>query len=113
MSILEYSISKMTNTNKHPIDQEYLDFLYKNPNMYDKIFETIKVSTIGISLEDLSNELDISEKILLQCFQVISNSRNTFFQMGIIIYIDSKSKYFYLDSSDPRSREKHPEIYTY
>jgi len=97
----------------HNIDQEYLDFLYNNPNMYDKIFETIKVSTIGISLDDLSVQLDISQKILLQCFQVISNSRNTFFHMGIIFYIANKSKYFYLDSSDPRARENHPEIYTY
>jgi hypothetical protein len=111
MSTKESSASKMNN--KHPIDQEYLDFYNNNPNIYDKIFETVKVSTIGISLIDLSYQLDIPEKILLQCFQVIFNGWNTFFSMGRIIYIKCKSKYFYLDSTDPRSREKNPKIYTY
>lgn len=99
--------------NNIDISNEYIDFIEKKTRTYDSIFEALQVSNIGITSSDLSYQLDIPEKILLQCFKIIIHSWNTFFTKGRIIYNERDNKYYYLDPEDPRSRERKPKIFVY
>lgn len=93
--------------------KEYIDFIEKNPDTFDNIFDALRVSNIGITSLDLSYQLDIPENILLQCFNIIISGWNTFFTKGRIIFNERDNKYYYLDSNDPRSRERKPKIFVY
>ena len=109
-------VSKSSINDQKPkleLDDDYINFIEKNPDTYDSIFEALRVSNIGISSSDLSYQLEIPEKILVQCFHIIISGWNTFFSKGRIVYNDRDNKYYYLDPNDPRSRERNPKIFIY
>ena len=99
--------------NINRIDKDYIGYIEKYPNTYDNIFETIKVLKMGITLSDLSFQLDIPKKIVYQCLIIIKNGWNTFFSKGRIIYNAKDSKYYYLNPSNPIARDRNPKIFVY